>query len=51
MDSTGFVLSQIDEVKVLQLKLHKRSCKDHDLARVDAIAVDAHNLATLYTFH
>eukprot|EP00026_Physarum_polycephalum_P001720 Phypoly_transcript_01722.p1 GENE.Phypoly_transcript_01722~~Phypoly_transcript_01722.p1 ORF type:complete len:895 (+),score=269.30 Phypoly_transcript_01722:367-3051(+) len=51
VDSTGFITSQIDEVKVLQLKLHKRSCKEHDLQKVDAIAVDSHNQATLYTFH
>jgi hypothetical protein len=51
VDSTGFVTSQIDEVKVIQLKLHKRSCKDQDLHKVDAISVDSHNQATLYTFH
>jgi hypothetical protein len=51
VDSTGFVTPQIDEVKTLQLKLHKRSCKEHDLQKVDAIAVDAHNQAILYTFH
>jgi hypothetical protein len=51
VDSTGFITTQVDEVKVLQLKLHKRSCKEHDLQKVDAISIDSHNCATLYTFH
>jgi hypothetical protein len=52
MDSTGFILPHVDEVKTLQLKLYKRSmAREYDLARVDAISVDHQNHATLYSFH
>lgn len=51
VDSTGFITTHIDDVKLLQLKINKRACKEHDLQKVDAICFDNHSHVTLYTFH